>query len=413
MYNFRYHLITICSIFIALAVGLLLGAAITGSDLVRDTSNDMLDSLLTRFDETEGRNAELAAALEAEQGFNVTLFDGWKAGRLTGRTVVILTDTATTGGGLTTSVSETVSGAGANPVRVTVLKSGLGLGDEATLGELQTVLPAVEGSDYAGTVADALVAEWTTSFTSLAALQAANTAAAANNDGTVAEADAEAETTEGTGDEQPSDTPPTSIAGITPSTAFEEMVLERYPVTLKLIELDCIEIDTDYRALIERAEAEGAALQTQLWTLLDTWQLPYTANALVGMAIDPGQETPTPDASVALIAERFVAKGNDGSLPYPAILDNSSGSTEPLGAETTLNYFALLLQEEGQAAGFIAAAQEHGLSCITTPRVRTGQYGIIALLSGSQKGIYGEDQGEDATYPPLPGDQNGLAPFIG
>jgi hypothetical protein len=131
------------------------------------------------------------------------------------------------------------------------------------------------------------------------------------------------------------------------------------------------------------------------------------------MALDPEQETPTPDISVALIAERFVAKGNDGSLPYPAILDTSSGTTEPLGADTTLSYFALLVQEEGQMTDFIAVAQQHGLACITTPRVRTGQYGIIALLSGSQKGIYGEDQADDAKYPPLPADQSGLEPFIG
>jgi hypothetical protein len=78
MYNFRYHLVTIVSIFAALALGLLLGVAITGSDLVRDASSNLAKSLTDQFDELNATNRDLSDKLKNEQQFSEALATGWQ-----------------------------------------------------------------------------------------------------------------------------------------------------------------------------------------------------------------------------------------------------------------------------------------------------------------------------------------------
>ncbi len=81
MYNLRYHLVTICSIFLALAIGLLLGAAIAGSDLVRDTSQGLVDSLLEEFNDITQENNELTNQIEVERPLTQQLLGYWQDGQ--------------------------------------------------------------------------------------------------------------------------------------------------------------------------------------------------------------------------------------------------------------------------------------------------------------------------------------------
>jgi hypothetical protein len=418
MYNFRYHLITICAIFIALAVGLLLGAAIAGSDLVRDTSNDMVDSLLARFDETEGINTQLTNDLAFERGFSAVLQDGWESDRLSGRTIIVLADEQTTGSGLTETMISIINHAGGNPVTITMLKPGFGAAEEQTATQLQEVLPAVEGTEYATTLVEALAAEWSTPVANLAELQTSASTVPSNPAGEEATPNGEAPAV------TPADAaaqaaaaleatvPPSSNTGITPGNDFERALYARYPVTMQLISLDCITIAANYDTFITQAEEKNAPLHLQLYTALDAWQLPYASNGIVAIALDRSQDAPAPAPAALALAQQFMAKGNDGNLPYPAIFDTpANGAPTVLGAETTLNYFALLAQEDDASNAFVEAARQTGLSCVTTPRTRSGSYSTVALLSGAERGIYGEDQGEGALYPALPPDHSGLDPF--
>lgn len=102
MYNLRYHLITVVSIFLALAIGLLMGAAIGGSETLRQTSSAMVESLRADYNKAIAERDELTGRLNSQSKFTGDFIAAWAHERLFQKTVVILRD------GESTSASERV-----------------------------------------------------------------------------------------------------------------------------------------------------------------------------------------------------------------------------------------------------------------------------------------------------------------
>lgn len=118
MYGFRYHLITVIAIFLALTIGLLLGVALGNSDSADAPTDSMVSSLQESFDQIKSENNDLKSTLQAETDFNYALLQDWASGRLKGTCVVVL------GNGnseqAAEAVDEAVSLAGANALLVDV-----------------------------------------------------------------------------------------------------------------------------------------------------------------------------------------------------------------------------------------------------------------------------------------------------
>jgi hypothetical protein len=395
MYNFRYHLVTIVSIFAALALGLLLGVAITGSDLVRDASSNLAESLTDQFDDLSKANDDLSDQLQTQQLFSQELLSGWQADRLVGRTIVILTRTPKAEDSLADGLSSLIAQCGGIPVIVRLDPSaGFALEDESSTSNLKEILPEVKGEAYDVTLARALTDEW--SF--------------AVEDGT------------------------------SPSTgAFEE----NYPLTELLVKNKRIEVTTAYQSLIKAINTEGtweaAALAQQRFAfeLAERLRLPYGANGVIDTAVfslAENEQQISADPVALQIALHFDQKGAAGELPYrklsesetedgssaaeqdsPAVESSPSpGSRQSSGLteSSEANYYALLAQQAQAADVMLDFSQETGLSCELVPLEPIGHYGVIALLSGAKKGAYGLSRNGVTLLPPIPTDAQGNAPFL-
>ncbi|MDR2586964.1 MAG: copper transporter [Coriobacteriales bacterium] len=393
MYNFRYHLVTIVSIFAALALGLLLGVAITGSDLVRDASDNLAESLTDQFNELSTTNENLTEQLESQQLFSRGLLGGWERARLEGRTIAILTRAHEASDPLTSELSALISRCGGVPVVVRIDPSkGFGLDDEATLSALKQLLPEVEGEAYEATLGRALANEWSS----------------------VVVAD----------------------EGLTPA-----MFATRYPLTSLLVEKKRITVTTAYQPLTEAlgslglpslaggesaantpegaeagepsgpaaeavSEALALARQHAAYELAEGAQLPYGVNGVIDTAIFSGSTggQPVADAVATQITLAFEKKGLAGDLHYLSLATHTGAVVWPSGAQepSNANRYTLLVQQGDFANATLALSQETGISCELSPFESMGSYGIVALLTGAEKGAYGLGRTDTVAFPPIP-----------
>ena len=159
MFDFRYHLVSLAAVFIALAVGILLGAAISGKlgdaedALMKDrlaSVNDQLAQEQARSDLVEQRSD---AAQELLSGAYPSLMDGKLDGK--GYTVLFL---GPVDGGVRSAVERTLFDAGAgSPVRLVALDTPIDPDElDAKLnGDDQLARYAQSGGDF-GDLGEAL-----------------------------------------------------------------------------------------------------------------------------------------------------------------------------------------------------------------------------------------------------------------
>jgi hypothetical protein len=159
MFDFRYHLVSLAAVFIALAVGILLGAAISGKlgdaedALMKDrlaSVNDQLAQERARSDLVERRSD---AAQELLSGAYPSLMDGKLDGK--GYAVLFL---GPVDGGVRSAVERTLSDAGAgSPVRLVALDTPVDPDElDAKLnGDDQLARYAQSGGDF-GDLGEAL-----------------------------------------------------------------------------------------------------------------------------------------------------------------------------------------------------------------------------------------------------------------
>jgi hypothetical protein len=186
MYSFRYHLATICSVFLALAVGLLLGASIASSEIFKDTTSNAIQSLREEFDGIMTANQTLKTELKQTENLTSDLLGAWSTNQLKGDRVLLVKNASPEQASEVSILSTILQTAGAEVVVMTTNDSTFGLQDSALTAKLKMLLPEVSGEDYSKTLARALVNEWATSpetasstLASASALSSGDAAAAA------------------------------------------------------------------------------------------------------------------------------------------------------------------------------------------------------------------------------------------
>ena len=90
MFDFRYHALSLVAVFLALAIGLLLGVAIGDSGLVSSARQDIEDSLRGDVKASRAEAAELRALLERHEDFESQTYPDLVAGRLAGDQIGLL-----------------------------------------------------------------------------------------------------------------------------------------------------------------------------------------------------------------------------------------------------------------------------------------------------------------------------------
>jgi hypothetical protein len=88
-YSGRYHVASLVAVFIALAVGIVIGVGLA-DDVVSSASQELEDSLRSDLDEAEGRRDELSAMLDRERDFGERAYPALVSNRLAGSSVAIV-----------------------------------------------------------------------------------------------------------------------------------------------------------------------------------------------------------------------------------------------------------------------------------------------------------------------------------
>ena len=158
MYNLRYHIASLVAVFLALALGLVLGGLVVQQGSVSQNQRSIVAGLQRDFKRIKDQNADLRSDLQFERGFSAQLTDQWVTGRLDGRSIIVLTSGEKTEGG--EAAVSAIKDAGGSPVVVTLLLGDFGLNNSKVADALKSIAPT--STDLHADAVRGLVAEWTT-----------------------------------------------------------------------------------------------------------------------------------------------------------------------------------------------------------------------------------------------------------
>ena len=138
MINFRFHIASLVAVFLALALGIVIGSTVIDRAIV-DRLNNRLDDIQADARETRRQNGELEAEADRQQAYLDSLQSYAVANRLDGVPVVPLALRGVDETPVTDTV-ELAREAGASVPGVLWLEPKLALADPATVEELGTIL---------------------------------------------------------------------------------------------------------------------------------------------------------------------------------------------------------------------------------------------------------------------------------
>lgn len=145
MIDFRYHLVSIVAVFLALAIGIVLGATQLQRqtvDVLQSTSNSLRNQLSAASAERDSYQAQAGAAEQFLQTAEPTLLGG----RLTGQRIVLITEPGAASG-VTGGVRQAATTAGATVTGQIALQPKFNDISGATQSSLGTINGSIAGSD--------------------------------------------------------------------------------------------------------------------------------------------------------------------------------------------------------------------------------------------------------------------------
>jgi hypothetical protein len=163
MYNLRYHIASLVAVFLALAVGLLLGTVVAERGMITDQTSSLVGDLQQRFDEITATNELLKVGIERDRAFAEVTAPLLTAGQLAGGHIAVLV--APGGADGAEAVTDAIAGAGGTAFVASITTAALGLDKAEPEGlagyfQLRGVEMAKPGEALERQVAEALVAEW-------------------------------------------------------------------------------------------------------------------------------------------------------------------------------------------------------------------------------------------------------------
>jgi hypothetical protein len=146
--SFRYHVVSIVAVFLALALGVLLGTTVVNQGVIENLSQ-RTNNAVTRSEQLRSQVSELQAELRSWDRFGAAVEPMLISGQLNAREVVIVTqegvDAAEVDG-----VREALTDAGASVVALIVVTNRMALLDDDARTELQTIIgPLAPANDPA------------------------------------------------------------------------------------------------------------------------------------------------------------------------------------------------------------------------------------------------------------------------
>ena len=158
MYNLRYHIASLVAVFLALALGLVLGGLVVQQGTFSKQQKVLVEGLQNDFKKMKSENTRLTAEVRLENGFAGQMTSAWAQDRLAGHSVVVLTSGSATEGGV--AAQDAIRSAGGNPVLIKLVQPEFGIGNAKTADAIRSIVPS--SSDLRTAVIVGLAAEWTT-----------------------------------------------------------------------------------------------------------------------------------------------------------------------------------------------------------------------------------------------------------
>ena len=152
MFDLRYHLASLAAVFIALAVGILLGVAISGKLSAADNrfAHDRIDQLNEELQQANGRADIIGRRNQAAEDLLEISYPALMEERLDGKNIGVLF-VGPVDGGVRSEILRTLSDAGAgSPVRLIAVDAPVDATelDAALNGDLTLAQYAVSGDDF-------------------------------------------------------------------------------------------------------------------------------------------------------------------------------------------------------------------------------------------------------------------------
>lgn len=149
MISFRYHLVTIVAVFLALGLGLLGGTTVVDEGLVQRLK-DQTSSANQRAEQLQSSNDELTSSLGRSTQFASDVVPGMEQGRLAGENVILIT-TTDTDVAVIKQTEQALKDAGAQVVTVLSVTPRMTSPDPAARQQLAEIL-GVDASTPGGTM---------------------------------------------------------------------------------------------------------------------------------------------------------------------------------------------------------------------------------------------------------------------
>jgi hypothetical protein len=125
MFDFRYHIVSLAAVFVALVLGILIGVAISGKGFVKDSEREVLNAQISDLkqqrDAASARVNDLEARQQAADEVLAQTYPSLMKDRLKGKRIAILV-IGPGGGGTSSDVEEALADSGATQLRYRVLK---------------------------------------------------------------------------------------------------------------------------------------------------------------------------------------------------------------------------------------------------------------------------------------------------
>lgn len=138
MVDFRYHLVSIIAVFLALGLGILMGTAVLNDALVDSLKKD-IETLGERVDARQAEIEELDRRVDAANAFANEAAPRLTSGALQGRTVVVVQFEGTNGD-MVGAIHDSIADAGGEVVTTFVLSDRFALGDPIERDQLALIV---------------------------------------------------------------------------------------------------------------------------------------------------------------------------------------------------------------------------------------------------------------------------------
>jgi hypothetical protein len=156
VYNIRYHIASLVAVFLALALGLVLGGLVVRQGGFDKQQSAIVSGLQKDFNSLKKNNASLKDSLAFEKAYATQMTGAWVAGRLKDRSVLVITSTSKGADG--DAAVAAIKEAGGTAVVVKMSKPQFGLADKAVARAAQSVVGT--SADLKTAVPSTLASEW-------------------------------------------------------------------------------------------------------------------------------------------------------------------------------------------------------------------------------------------------------------